>query len=137
MTAKEYLSRYLAANREIDALLDQRQQLWDKVTRVTATISPDTVMGGQPTPSSDIIAKLLDIESEINRKIDLLVDIKRDIEDVINALADDRQRDVLRLRYINGYTWERIAVESHYSYQWVCKLHGYALANIAKILDRN
>ena len=44
MTAKEYLSRYLAANREIDALLDQRQQLWDKVTRVTATISPDTVI---------------------------------------------------------------------------------------------
>ncbi len=45
----------------------------------------------------------------------------------IEAVPDGALRRLLYLRYISGYTWERIAVEMSYTYKWVCSLHGRAL----------
>jgi len=40
----------------------------------------------------------------------------------------------LTYRYINGKTWEEIAVEMHYTYKWVHVLHGQALAEFENVL---
>lgn len=43
-------------------------------------------------------------------------------------MQDTRYRDVLTKRYIDGSTWEQIAVEMGYDYFYVKgALHGYAL----------
>ena len=130
MTAKEYLSRYLVAKREIDILLDRRQQLWDMMTKVTPTLQADRVQGGQPAKTDEIIAVYRDVEDEIFTKIKSLVIIMRDIERVIDLVSNDRQRDVLKLRYINGLKWEEIAVKLMLDYRWVLRLHGKALQSL-------
>ncbi len=130
MTAKEYLSQYLMAKREIDILLDRRQQLWDMMTKVTPTLQADRVQGGQPTKTDEIIAVYRDVEDEIFAKIKSLVIIMRDIERVIDLVSNDRQRDVLKLRYINGLKWEEIAVKLMLDYRWVLRLHGKALQSL-------
>lgn len=130
MTPKEYLSRYLAVKREIDILLDRRQQLWDMMTKVTPTLQTDRVQGSQPAKTDEIIAVYRDVEDELFAKIKSLVIIMRDIERVIDGVSNDRQRDVLRLRYINGLKWEEIAVKLMLDYRWVLRLHGKALQNL-------
>jgi len=64
--------------------------------------------------------------------------IYKEISEAIeNSECSETESCILRYRYINGYTWEMIAVEMHYSYQWVCELHGRALQHFSIPLDCN
>lgn len=76
--------------------------------------------------------KIIDLEREIDRRIDEYVDLTREIETAIDRIDDDRYRDILRFRYINGWSWERIAREMHYDRRQITRLHGLALLEIEK-----
>lgn len=130
MTAKEYLSRYLVAKCEIDALLDQRQQLWDMMTKVTPSLQGDKVQGGKPTTTDEILAVYKDLENEIFEKTKDLAIVMREIENAIDNVKDDNQRRVLKYRYINGMTFEQIAVKMYYSWRQLHRIHGQALQNV-------
>lgn len=69
--------------------------------------------------------KIIDLEREIDRRIDEYVDLTREIETAIDRIDDDRYRDILRFRYINGWSWERIAREMHYDRRQITRLHGW------------
>ena len=127
MTAKEYLSRYLVAKREIDILLDRRQQLWDTMTKVTPTLQADRVQGGKTGKTEEIRAMYSDLENEIFERYKKSVLLMIEIEHVICSLKDDNQRHVLEYRYINGMVFEKIAVKMHYSYRQVKRIHKCAL----------
>lgn len=136
MSPKEYLSRYLEADREINAKLDEISQLRAKITGTGISLNPDKV---QTSPPSDtmarIVDKIVDMEKEVDEEIDQLREIKREVYQVIFSLSDERYRAVLRRRYINGKTWEQIAVELHYSYKQVCRIHGKALQKLKDVLE--
>ena len=56
------------------------------------------------------------------------VRLRREIEDVIASVPDGRLRMLLRYRYIDGMTWERIAVNMCMDARWIRRLHGRALS---------
>ena len=61
------------------------------------------------------------------------VRLRREIEDVIAAVPDGRLRMLLRYRYIDGMTWERIAVNMNFKdVRHVYRLHGSALSLISE-----
>lgn len=130
MTKKEFLNQYRNAEREIAIKLDEIVRLREMATKVTQVLTPDKVKGGMENRREESIAKIVDMEKEIGAAIDNLKKIREQVECAINAIPDANQRNVLRLRYLNGKTWEQIAVQLEFSYQWVCKLHGRALQNI-------
>ncbi|MDE7233569.1 MAG: DUF1492 domain-containing protein [Ruminiclostridium sp.] len=135
MTAKEFLSQYRTLNAEINAKLDEAAQIRALAERVT----PSEQCGGSGTVSDRIghgAARLVDLEREINQDIDRLVDLQAEIVTMIREVGDYNQRMVLRLRYINGWTWEKIAESLGFSYQWVCVLHGRGLENFIKNFSR-
>lgn len=76
------------------------------------------------------VEKITEIEEKLDHEIDALVDLRNRIEAAVEKLEDGRLRDVMRYRYIDGMKWEQIAVEMHYSYMQVCRLHGKALLEI-------
>ena len=82
----------------------------------------------------ELTAKIVDREREINRDIDALVELQREISGNIALVSDDKLRLLLELRYINCLTFERIACEMNYSYMQVCRLHGKALKEFEKML---
>lgn len=130
VTKKEFLNQYRNAEREIAIKLDEIVRLREMATKVTQVLTPDKVKGGMENRREESIAKIVDMEKEIGASIDNLKKIREQVECAINAIPDANQRNVLRLRYLNGKTWEQIAVQLEFSYQWVCKLHGRALQNI-------
>ena len=131
MTPKEYLQQYRNAEDSINAKLDQIHKLRELATKTTQTLTADNVQSSSSGDKvSAIVSKIVDMENEIDAEIDELHDIKNQVEGVISAVPDAKQRAVLTRRYINGYTWERIAVDLDISYQWVCELHGRALQKI-------
>jgi DNA-directed RNA polymerase specialized sigma subunit len=131
VTPKEYLQQYRNAEDSINAKLDQIHKLRELATKTTQTLTADNVQSsGSEDKISVIVSKIVDMENEVDAEIDELHDIKNQVEGVISAVPNAKQRAVLTRRYINGYTWERIAVDLDISYQWVCELHGRALQKI-------
>ena len=120
MTAKEYLRQLSRKDARINALIERQQRYRELAQRRTA-VYRDIPGGG----------KIIDLEREIDRRIDEYVDLTREIEAVIDSVGDDRYRDVLRYRYINEWSWERIAQEMHFDVKWLYKMHGRALQEIS------
>lgn len=133
MTAKEYLRQLARSNSRIDALIERQRRYRELAERRTA-VYRDTPGGGRRCSSSveECAVKIIDLEREIDRRIDEYVDLTREIETAIDKVGDDRYRDILRYRYINGWSWERIAQEMHYDRRQITRLHGLALLEIEK-----
>lgn len=129
MTAKEYLSQVYYLDKMIDAKLEQQQRLKDLATRVSPTLSHDKVKGGRiENRTEDYICKWIDLEKEINGDIDQLIDLKREIEQVIYKVQEPKHKLLLTLRYLNCKKWEDIADEMNFKdVRWVYQLHKKAL----------
>lgn len=64
---------------------------------------------------------------KVNAEWDKLIDMRNAAKDLIGAMPDPMHRAVLYARYINGQRWEDIAMDMHYSWKGIFKLHGQAL----------
>jgi DNA-directed RNA polymerase specialized sigma subunit len=80
--------------------------------------------------TEEILAKIVDLENEIDADIDQLISIRDNIKAVIEAVEDDRERLLLQYRYLDGWTFEKIAVEMNYSWRQIHRLHSQALINL-------
>ena len=81
------------------------------------------------------MAKIVDLERATQSDIDELVTVGENIRRAINGIDDERMRLILTMRYINGYSWEKIAETLHYEKRQVFRLHGNALQKIKMSLN--
>ena len=79
--------------------------------------------------------------ARIGKEIEELINIYRDkelklikqqiqIENAIENLDDPTDRNIIRLKYIDGHTWERICVILNYSWNGIHKKHRKILEKI-------
>ena len=126
---KAVLLEYQAIERRIKRLQSEKQGWLEKATAVSPNLS-DMPKGGGTDKIQNAVCRIADIEQKINRDIDRQIDLRERIEAAVCAISDGKLRDLMRYRYIDGMTWEQIAVEMHYSYVHICRMHGQALAQI-------
>ena len=128
MTAREFLNRAYKLDQRINSKLDQVAALNDLALKATSTITgmPHNPNKGTST-MSDTICKIVDLQVEINRDIDALVDIKREIMEVIGHVEDSTSRLILEKRYINQQSWPEIAVDMKLSLRRLYYLHDRAI----------
>ena len=137
MTAKEYLGQAYRLDQRINSKLEQVMSLRDLATKATSTLSDVASSGTRNVHRmEDIIVKIVDLENEINRDIDNLVDLKREMVSVIKAVADPEQQTILELRYLCFKSWEQIAVDMNYSIQHVYRLRDRAYDEIVPPTER-
>lgn len=132
INVKQWLSRARNIDREINALLKVKEDTYDRILHITQSYTTDVVTGTKDPHKFDRIAEL---ESMIDKEIDNLVAVKAEIESAIFKLSDGRYREVLRLRYIEGKTFEQISVDLNYSWRQTCRLHGRALIKMEEVLN--
>ena len=131
MTAKEYLSQARFLDDRINSKIQQISSLNELATKCTATISdmPHSPNSGGST-MADAVCKIVDLQEEINRDIDRLVDLKREIMGVIKAVPNVEYQTILEKRYLCFISWEQIAVDMNYSMQHIHRMHSSALKEI-------
>ena len=133
MTAKQFLNRARRIDREISQLLELQQHTRDRLTNITQTLTADIVSGSHDPHRFD---KLAELESDINTKIDELVEVKREIFHLIQQLPTRSHRLVLMSYYLDMRTWEQTAVNMNYSWRQTMRIHGQALIEVEKILQQ-
>ena len=127
----KYLKRYINLDREIERKLEEVARLRAKLTKITQVHSTEPRGGGSIYgKTEEILAKIVDLEKEIDADVDRLVAIRDGIKTMIEAVEDDRERLLLQYRYLDGWTFEKIAVEMHYSWRQIHRLHSRALSNL-------
>lgn len=135
MTPKEYLEQAIYLDQRINSKLTQVENLRSLATKVTTVYSDSP---HSPAPDCQrlekTIAKIVDLENDINKDIDTLVDLKKEITETINEIPDLRQRTILEMRYLSFRTWEQIAVDLNFSIQHTYRIHDEALKKISIFL---
>ena len=135
MTAKEYLEQARFLDLRIDAKLEEVDRLNALATKATSVYSDVPGSPNRDTAKmAKTIEKIVDLENEINRDIDSLVDLKRDISNVIKQIQNQEYQYILEQRYLHFVKWEVIAVNLGYDVRWIYKLHGSALKRIENVL---
>ena len=76
----------------------------------------------------EVVTKIVDLQADINRDIDSLVDLKREIVGVIKAVDNTECQTLLELRYLCFKSWEQIAVDMGYNVRHVYRLHDVAVS---------
>ena len=136
--AVELFNKARLLDMEIDTLIEESQSIRDMATRVTSTIND---MPGAPLKNNDrfqdTMISLLDYEYKINSRIDELVNLKQEINDVIGKLPRLEHRIVLTKRYLQRKRWEQIAVEMKYEERQVRRFKTEALNLADQILSEN
>lgn len=132
MTAKQYLNRVRRIDKEIEALLRLVQRTRESLETVTQNYDSD---GAQSTKNPHKYDRLVELESLVDEKIDQQIALKAEILKTIMQLEDRRQRLVLMEYYVEMKTWEQVAVDLHYSYMQVTRIHGYALNSIKDVIE--
>lgn len=127
----KYLKRYVILDREIDRKLKEVDCWRAKLSRLTPVYSSQPKGGGTIySRTEEIIIKITDMEEAINADIDKLIDLKQEIERVIDSVPNDKERLLLKYRYLDGKTFEWIAAEMNYSWRHIHRLHSQALSNL-------
>lgn len=115
----------------INSKIQQVMSLNELATKCTSTISDipkNPNRGGSRMENA--IVNIIALEEEINRDIDKLVDLKREIMAAIKAVPNAEYQTILEKRYLCFITWEQIAVDTNYSMQHIHRMHSAALKEI-------
>lgn len=133
MTAKEYLSRARDIRAEVQQLQRMKGRAWDRATRSTAQLSEAPAHGGGS--GKDPMIAYAEYSQQLEARTADLLNVQREILRTIEQVPDSRYRLLLRARYLEGMTWEQIAVEMAYSWRQMLRMHGDVLQVVGEILS--
>lgn len=136
MTPKEYLLQYRDAVRRATAAQDHLDELRAMAERITPNYGGS---GGGTHQTGDklgaAVARLVDAESRVSDELEVLEATEREVIGTIDKITDGTLHTLLYERYINGKTWEQIAVALNYSYRQTTRMHGAALIAVKHVLE--
>lgn len=136
MDAKEFLRLPEKLDVRIKNKLIEQQQWRDLALGITANMDGERVQStGTKTKMADAIDKCVDMEAEIDRLIDELVDTKKKVIEAIEKLDSPVEYDVLHRRYIQYQSLQEVADHYGYDYGWATTTHGRALRSLQVILE--
>ena len=127
---KDYLIRYRDNEREIRRLQNEIQR-WKDSAYITSV--KYTGAGGGTDGQDKLqvnVERLVRLQNRLTAQMRARIQLRDEIEDAIESVPDDRLQLLLRYRYIEGLTFERIAVELNYSWRQTVRMHGRALSEL-------
>ena len=132
MTAWEDLNQAYRLDQRINSDIEEIARLREMARGIYVSSAEEKVQATRNTdaPFVRCLEKIYDLEETVNREIDTLVDLKRQIRTVVESVPNINERIVLRYRYIHNMTWEDIGDELKADSRTVRRWHGQALLHV-------
>lgn len=127
---KQYLRRYQAAKKRAKMIQEEIDELRSSKT------SPVGLGDGLPHGSgtsdlSGYAARLDELMRELEAEREMQMVTYREIWNQVKKIPNATEQEVLTRRYLIGQSWGKIAVEMHYSYRQIIRIHGAALQHFS------
>lgn len=124
---KDYLSRYRES-------LTKTKEITDHLAELRAVAESLRNEHGQRVALDVAVANLVDAQEQTAAELNRLCAVRGEILGTIDSVPKV-YRPVLIERYVNGKTWEQVAVDLNYSYRGITKLHGRALLAVKECIE--
>lgn len=138
VTAKEYLMQIRSADIRIKQKLLEYKELEILRASTKAFVYSKEIV--QTSHSGNRLetefVRCEELLEEINKEIDCFTKMKHKIINEILSLKNDTYVSVLFKKYVEYKNLETIAEEMIYTYQYVRKLHGYALQEFLTVYTK-
>lgn len=134
--AKDYLGQIKKIDSLINNKIKEREQWFELATSCTAKLGDDKVQSsGSQQKMADAMHRCMEIDKEIEKYIDELIDKKLEIINTIEKLPE-KEYDVLHKIYIQELSFDETAesMKPPKSRSWVNSKHGIALQLLAELL---
>lgn len=136
MTAKEFLQQIRKLDKLIENKIAESLQWREIANNTTVNMSGEKVQSsGNHDTVANAICTYLDLEVEIQKRIDELVAARQDVISVIEQL-NVAEYDLLHKFYVQDFTLQEIASMYDMSYNWATTTHGRALKQVQTILNK-
>lgn len=137
MEVKEFLSQPKKLDLLIKNKLIEKQQWRDLALGITTNMEGERVQSsGSQQKMADAIAKCVDMEAEIGRLVDLLIDKKKEVIETIEQVDSPIEYDLLHRIYIQYHTLQEVADHYGKEYGWATTTHGRALKSVQEIREK-
>lgn len=113
--------------------VELRQELEAQRARACKTTAALTGMpggGGDGQALPRAVESIIAAQQELQAQINVCGAVRREVVAALDQVADERDYEILRRRYLLGQRFEEIAVDMMLEYRWVRRLHKRAVTNI-------
>ena len=127
------MKKYLQQIRIFDTRIRQKRDLYIEIRESALSVGSIRYDKEQvqTSKSGDTLEKnvirYLELEEQLEKESEELLNLKNKIINEIQSLDDDRFINILYKRYVEYKSYELIAVEMNYSFDYVKELHRDAL----------
>ena len=127
MRAKDYLEQIHKLDVKVGQRITELNQMRERLTIIEGIDYSKDRVQSTPTSGNKQIEDIVDLENDIKRLIQVESGVKHKIIGEIQTLDNPIHVDLLFRRYVECHSFERIACDMGYVYNYVCNLHGEAL----------
>ena len=135
MTAKEYLNTIKERRDRIRILMEEIEQLRADAESVSINLDGMPRNNGQSS-FEKLAIQLAEAETQLTDEMSGLWSETMKAHRLIGQVSNSQRQQILTKRYLKNQRWEEIAYEMHFSWQHCFRVHGLALAELDKILER-
>lgn len=137
MDAKVFLEQVEKLDAMIQNKLIEKQQWMDIALGITANMDGERVQStGAKDKMASAVERCVDMEAEIDRLVNKLVEAKRDVIQTIEQLYSPTEYNVLHMRYIQYKTLQEIADHYGRDYGWAKVTCKRARGHVQVILNK-
>ena len=126
---KLFLKSYLRDKQAVIRIEEQLAELR------ASKISPSLISDGMPhgtslSDLSDYEAKVDELKRKLMKKRYKCLQSFRKVQNAIEAMEEESEKELLTYRYLRGMKWEEIAVKMGYSWKHMHRIHARAIDNL-------
>ena len=126
---KEFLMSYQKEKRRVRRLEEQLEEL--RRNKMSPSVTNDGMPHGTDKKDlSDYAVKVDEIEQELVAARYSRICAFQEVQKRIEAMEDEREKDLLTYRYLKGLKWEEVCVRMDYKWRQVHRIHAKALKNL-------
>lgn len=133
LKAKDYMMQIRRMDDRIKALELSSKSALDRATNTT------TAYDKLPIDRSHVNPRLEENYAELMERIRWekaeLLRIQKEVTATIAKIKRNEHATLLTNYYILGWSFEQCAVQMHFSYSHICRMHGNALQEVQRIID--
>ena len=134
--ARAWLSRIKRQKEEVESRTFRLQVVQSMASRVTSALSQAPVSHScNPSVMDDSVARIMEAEGELADAFADLLDITKEVSDLLRCIQDSDCRRVMELHYVSLSPLSEIAYDMKCSRRWVTELHTKGLRIVQRLLE--
>lgn len=126
MEPREYMMQYRYS-------LNRTKQITDHLSQLRELAEDLRDESGRRVSLDEAVANLADAQEQTASELNRLCELRGEIIGTIDSVPQ-KYRSVLYERYVNGKSFEEIAVDLHYCYRQIKRIHRGALVAVQNVL---